>query len=336
MLRQVAGIALIASVLTLVPGAQEAVEAAGTRYIRVATLVPRDSDLARSLRKLDKALRTASSNAWGIRLYAGGVAGDEPDVLRKMRIGQMDASIVTTTGLSHLVKEIAVLDSPGVIHNYGEFEAVTTAMKDEWSKSFEAKGWKLLGWSETGQYRWFSRAGMERPSDLKERRPWLWPASFILKELYHVIGCNGVPLGVPEVYGALQTNMIDTVISTSTALVALQWHPTLRHVTEQTFGVLINGVVMRGAKWKQLPPEVGRTLQTELDRLVASERVETRRADERVYQHLLKRGYVADRWGPGGYEEYLAVEQQVRDRLVGRLYPFELLKRVMSIAAASS
>lgn len=336
MLRHALFAVIVASALVLIPTAQEAVHAAGTRYIRVATLVPRDSDLARSFRKLDKALRTSSENGWAIRLYAGGIAGDEPDVLRKMRIGQMDASIVTTTGLSHLVKEIAVLDSPGVIHDYGEFEAVTTAMKDEWSKSFDEQGWKLLGWSEAGQYRWFSRAGMARPSDLKEQRPWLWPASFILKELYHVIGCNGVPLGVPEVYGALQTNMVDTVISTPTALVALQWHAKLRHVTEQTFGVLINGMVMRGEKWKQLPPEVAQTLQGELDRLVASERDETRRTDQRAYQNLLKRGYVADRWGPGGYEEYLAVEKQVRERLVNRLYPPELLKRVMSIAGSSS
>lgn len=336
MLRHAPAIAVVAMVSMLVPGGGQTVQAANTRYIRVATLVPRDSDLARSFRKIDKALRSASHGGWGIRLYAGGVAGDEPDVLRKMRIGQMDASIVTTTGLSHLVKEIAVLDSPGVIHDYGEFEAVTSAMKDPWARSFDEKGWKLLGWSEAGQYRWFSRAGMARPSDLRERRPWLWPASFILKELYHVIGCNGVPLGVPEVFGALQTNMIDTVISTSSALVALQWHPNLRHVTQQTFGVLINGMVMRGEKWKQLPPEIGQTLQTELDRMVSAERADTRRADERAYQNLLKRGYVVDRWGPGGFEEYLAVEKQVRERLVNRLYPPELLKRVMSIAAASS
>lgn len=336
MLRHAHAIVLVALAMMLVPGASEHAQAANTRYIRVATLLPRDSDLARSFRKIDRALRSASNNGWAIRLYAGGVAGDEPDVLRKMRIGQMDASIVTTTGLSHLVKEIAVLDSPGVIHDYGEFEAVTTAMKDEWARSFDEKGWKLLGWSEAGQYRWFSRAGMERPSDLRERRPWLWPASFILKELYHVIGCNGVPLGVPEVFGALQTNMIDTVISTSTALVALQWHPRLRHVTEQTFGVLINGMVMRGEKWTQLPAGIGQTLQTELDRVVAAERADMRRADERAYQNLLKRGYVADRWGPGGYEQYLEVEKQVRDRLVNRLYPPDLLKRVMRIAGASS
>ncbi|HKU37676.1 MAG TPA: hypothetical protein VJR89_06000 [Polyangiales bacterium] len=58
-------------------------------------------------------------------------------------------------------------------------------------------------------------------------------------------------LGVPEVFGALQTRMIDTVISTAAALVGLQWHLTLEHVTQHTFGVLINGLVMSDSKPKE-------------------------------------------------------------------------------------
>jgi TRAP-type C4-dicarboxylate transport system substrate-binding protein len=125
-----------------------------------------------------------------------------------------------------------------------------------------------------------------------------------------VIGCNGVPLGVPEVYGAVQTHMIDTVISTASALVALQWHGTLNHVTQQTFGILINGLVMNGSKWKSLPPEVGQMLVSEANKLIAADRLETRAADERAYQVLLQRGYVADHWAKGGYEAYRPVEKR--------------------------
>jgi TRAP-type C4-dicarboxylate transport system substrate-binding protein len=263
------------------------------------------------------------------------VAGDEPDVLRKMEIGQLDASIVTTTGLSHIVKEIAVLDSPGVVDSYAQFEAVTQALQPEWEKSFDKAGFKLIGFSETGRYRWFSKSPITRPSDLKGVRPWLWPASFILKEIYRVVGCNGVPLGVPEVYGALQTGMIDTVITTSAALVALQWHAKLKHVTKQSFGVLINGLVMNGAKWRALPADVAQQLMTEATRVMTTERTEMREADVKAYDNLLERGYTADDWAPGGYQQYVAMEKQVRERLVGRLYSPQMLARVMKIAASA-
>jgi hypothetical protein len=114
---------------------------------------------------------------------------------------------------------------------------------------------------------------------------------------------------------------------------ALQWHPKLKHVTEQTFGVLINGLVMSGSKWKSLPPDTAQMLVREAQQLIASERSETRAADDRSYQLLLKRGYVADQWAKGGYEEYLDVEKQVRERLVDRLYSPELLARAMKVAA---
>ncbi|HKP57878.1 MAG TPA: TRAP transporter substrate-binding protein DctP [Polyangiales bacterium] len=315
-----------------VPGGSPRVTAAETQFIRLAALAPRDSDLVKRFLRIDKAMRAATNNGWGLRLYAGGVAGDEPDVLRKMKVGQMDASSITTTGLSSIVREVAVLDTPGVITNYKQFEAVTTAMRSEWEGNFAKVGFKLVAWGETGQYRWFSKTGITRPSDLKNVRPWVWPASYILKEIYRIVGCNGVPLGVPEVYGALQTGMIDTVITTAVALVALQWHASLSHQTKQTFGVLVNALVMNGDKYKALPPEVAALLTKEAEAAAASDRVETRKADEKAYENLLKRGYKEDEFAPAGRAEYLAMEKQVREHLVGRLYPPEMLARVQKIA----
>jgi TRAP-type C4-dicarboxylate transport system substrate-binding protein len=315
------------------PGGTPRVSAAETQFIRVAALAPRDSDLSKRFIRMDKALRSTTNNGWAIRLYAGGVAGDEPDVLRKMKVGQMDASNITTTGLSQIVREVAVLDTPGVISNYKQFEAITTAMKTEWEGNFAKVGFKLVAWGESGQYRWFSKSAITRPADLKNVRPWVWPVSYILKEIYHVVGCNGVPLGVPEVYGALQTGMIDTVITTAVALVALQWHANLNHMTKQTFGVLVNALVMNADKFKQLPPDVAALLTKEAEEAAMTDRVETRKADEKAYANLLKRGYKADEFGPGGREEYVAMEKTVREHLVGRLYPAEMLARVQKIAS---
>ncbi len=156
---QRSAIAIGLGVLMLsVPGGSARVTAAETQFIRVAALAPRDSDLAKRFIRMDKAMRAATNNGWALRLYAGGVAGDEPDILRKMKVGQMDASNITTTGLSQIVREVAVLDTPGVITNYKQFEAVTTAMKSEWEGSFAKVGFKLVAWGESGQYRWFSRS----------------------------------------------------------------------------------------------------------------------------------------------------------------------------------
>ena len=335
MLRKLIAASLIGSLMLVVPGGSHIATAAETQYIRIATLAPRDSDLAKGFIKLDKGLRAATNNGWGVRLYPSGVAGDEVDVIRKMKVGQMDASIITSIGLSQIVREVDVLNAPGVINNYKQLEAVQAALTPEWESTFDKSGFRLLAWGETGQYRWFAKNAMNKPTDIKAMRPWVWPASHSQKEIFRILGANGVPLAVPEVYGALQTQMVDMVINTSVALVALQWHANLKHVTERTMGVLIGAMLMKSEKWKSMPPDAQQHVQNEIHKNTASDKNDVRQADERSYQQLIKRGYVADKWNADAEKEYNTMADSVRKHLVGRVYSAELLERAMKTAAGA-
>jgi TRAP-type C4-dicarboxylate transport system substrate-binding protein len=335
MLRKLIATSLIGSLMLVVPGGSHIATAAETQYIRIATLAPRDSDLAKGFIKLDKGLRAATNNGWGVRLYPSGVAGDEVDVIRKMKVGQMDASIITSIGLSQIVREVDVLNAPGVINNYKQLEAVQAALTPEWESAFDKSGFRLLAWGETGQYRWFAKNPINKPTDLKSMRPWVWPASHSQKEIFRILGANGVPLAVPEVYGALQTSMVDMVMSTSVALVALQWHPNLKHVTERTMGVLIGAMLMKSEKWKSMPADAQQHVENEIHKNTAGDKADVRQSDERSYQQLIKRGYVVDKWTADAEKEYNAMADSVRKHLVGRIYSAELLDRAMKTAASA-
>lgn len=329
--KAIAATLLLAFGLAL-PGSPQTVQAGETQLIRIATLAPKDSELSRGFSKINQNLRTATSNGWGIRLYPSGIAGDEKDVIRKMRVGQMDSSIITTTGLSQIVREVAVLDAPGVITNYTELERVQSAMNKEWEENFRKSGFELLGWGETGQYRYFSKAPVTRVSDLKAMRPWVWPESYVLQEMYRAVGATGVPLQVPEVYGALQTGMIDAMVATALAVVALQWHTKLTHVSQRTNGVLLGAMIMTNERWKGIPEDVRKHLLDEIRKNTEGDRQNVRKQDDKAYKKLLERGYKATAFGAGGEEEYQKMAETVRKRLAGRVYPQALLDRVIKIA----
>jgi TRAP-type C4-dicarboxylate transport system substrate-binding protein len=336
MVRNLIAVGLIGTLMIALPGSSKVATAAETQFLRIATLAPRDSDLAKGFMKLDQGMRKATNNAWGVRLYPSGVAGDEPDVLRKMKVGQMDASIITSVGLSQIVGDTTLLSTPGVIHNYKELEAIQKVMTPEWDTSFDKAGYKLLAWGETGQLRWFAKTPLTRPSSIKNMRPWVWPASSALKESLHALGANGVPLGVPEVYGALQTGMIDMVTTTCVALVALQWHTNLKFVTKQANGVLVGALLMGSEKWKSMPPDVQKIVQDEVTRNQTSDKEEIRRADDRSYENLLKRGYTANDWTGEPTKEYDAMAETVQKHLAGRIFSVATLTRVKQIAASAN
>jgi TRAP-type C4-dicarboxylate transport system substrate-binding protein len=316
-----------------VPGSARTAKAAKAKnMIRIATLAPRDTELTRGFARIDKGLRTATGDNWGIQLYPSGIAGDEKDVIRKMRVGQMDGSVITTTGLSQIVRDVTVLDAPGVINNYAELERVQGAMAKEWATSFEKSGFKLIAWGEVGQYRYFSTKPVKRPADLKTMRPWLWPESYTLKEIYHTLGVTGVPLGVPEVYGALQTNMVDACVSTAIATVALQWHTKLTYITNRTHGVLLGAMIMTNDKWNGIPPDVKATLEEQIRQNTEGDAKNVRQDDDKAFKKLLSRGHTGIDYTPEGEKEYEAMAKTVRERMIGRVYPKELLDRVIKIA----
>jgi TRAP-type transport system periplasmic protein len=334
MMQKLIAATLIGAMVLALPGGEVAT-AADTQYLKIATLAPRDSDLAKAFLKLDKQLKTATGGAWGVKLFAGGTQGDETDVIKKISEGQLDASLITSVGLSQIVRETTLLTTPGVITSYKQLEAVQASLSKEWEANFEKAGYKLLGWGETGQLRWFAKTPLTRPGSVAQMRPWVWPASHSQKETLRAAGGNGVPLGVPEVFGALSTGMIDMVISTCVAMVSLQWHANLKYMTKNTTGILVGALLMGGNRWKAMPPDVQKLVAQEVTKNRAEDKTEIRAADERSFSAMLKRGYTANEWTGAAISEYNKISETVQKRLVGRMYTQAQLDKVKALAASA-
>jgi TRAP-type C4-dicarboxylate transport system substrate-binding protein len=309
-------------------GAQEAIT------LRIATLAPRGSSWMRVFDAWNNTLRQRTNNRLQLRVYAGGSQGDERDVVRKIRIGQLDGAALTSTGLSLIVRPVLVLQAPGVVDNYQQLDRARTAMNTEFSQQFEANGVKLLGWGDVGEGRIFSNRPILHPNDLRAVRPWVWRDDSMFGEFLSVIGANGVRLGVPEVLPALSTGQIDTFVASATAASALQWTTRVTHVTQQANSILVGATVLSTSKFDSLPPD----LQTAL--LESSAQAHTtlvtriRRDDGRYYTALTTRHGLTAVDLSANQSEWTDVARQTRERLAGRLYPRELMERVMAAARA--
>jgi TRAP-type C4-dicarboxylate transport system substrate-binding protein len=335
MLRFVLIASLAVSVL-LIPGSQRRVAAGTAVEIKVATLAPRNSPFIREFERLDQKLRQETNDGVRIRLYASGSAGDESDVIRKMRAGQLDAAMIASDGLGLVLPEVNVLRTPGVVTNYKQLEAVQNVMLPEFNKRFEEKGFKLIAWGEAGEYRYFSREPVTAPSDIRRMRPWLWPSSPIMKEMWKAIGAVPVPLGMGEVYGAVQTKMIDLVESTAIAFVALQWHATdLAYVTDETSGVLIGAWLINKGTFDKLEPQWQASMLRLAEENNEATRLRTRAADDQAYERLVGRGLKVTKLTEAGKQQMAEVRKHVRSALTGRVFSAELLGRVQQIADAA-
>ena len=84
----------------------------GSQQIKLGVLVPEGTNWGNSLKKLSKEIATATGGEVSFKVYYGGVAGDEPDVLRKVRVGQMHGGIFTGKVLGDISGNIRAIEIP--------------------------------------------------------------------------------------------------------------------------------------------------------------------------------------------------------------------------------
>jgi len=229
------------------------------------------------------------------------------------------------------VRPVLVLSSPGLIETYDELERVREKMTPRFDEMFREAGFELLAWADAGKGRIMSTMPILRPSDLKKARPWVWKDDPIFAEFLKVVGANGVRLGVPEVYAALQTKMVDVVPNSAIGALALQWYTKLKYMSKDSFGIVMGASVIKKEKLDQLSAEDQAVLKSTAVRAGAALDRVVRRDDAKAYQVLIDRGIEVLDTGP--YRaEWEEAALQTRERLVGRIFSRSLLEEAEAAA----
>jgi TRAP-type C4-dicarboxylate transport system substrate-binding protein len=319
---------LLAALVGVVPGTFA--EAAEQQVLKVALAIPRSQEIVIEVKKYNDKLAALTNNSVQVRVYWGGAAGDDTDVLRKMKTGQMDAAPLSLELVSSFVRQALVLASPALFTNYKQLDAVRNALTPQMDKEAYDNGFKIMAWGDVGRLRLLSKEPVASLADFKKTRPWLYPQSEALKDFYKLVGATGVPLGLMEVYGALQTNMIDVVWASAVLGAALQWHTGTHYITEQGLGFISGAFAIRRGAWEALPENAKNSMNELADERRVKNQIEIRKADERAYIKLVERGHKPVKLT--NVAEWQKAGAAVREHMVGRVYTRELVTKAESIA----
>jgi TRAP-type C4-dicarboxylate transport system substrate-binding protein len=310
------------------------VSAAGKTTIRLATLAPAGSSWDKVFRAWNNSLKKETGGAVEFQFFNGGIQGDEKDVIKKMKLGQLDASGLTSIGLGQIVRPITILQLPGIFDSYAQLNKVREKMAPEFEAMFTKEGYHLLGWGDAGMGRVFSKRPILHPADYKSVRPWMAKDDPTMPILMKMIGANGVALGIPEVFPALQTGMVDTVLVSAIAAVALQWFRYLTHMSTDTSIAIVGATVVREEVFKSLAPDHQKVLADTGKKAHATLVAQVQKEDQNAYKTLLARGI--KEFDPLGTPELKAEWAKVNDDLIkqltGRIFPKELLEKVRTVA----
>ncbi len=297
--------------------------------IKVATIAPDGSTWVKVLKEYDSQIRKESNGRIGFKIYAGGVAGDEIDVLKKIRVGQYHAAGFTGVGIGEIAPNLRVLDSPFLFKSYDEVDYIYQKFSDEFERELEKGGFVLLGWAEVGFVYTFTKAPIYGVDDLKKLKMWAWQGDPIAEVAYKVIGITPVPLSITEVLTSLQTGIIDGVYSSPLAILATQWFTRVKYMHDVPLSNASGALLISKRYFDSLPKDLQEILlkngRKYMRRLVELSREENKRAIETLRKNGI---IITEPPSKKVLSEYDEVGKRIRRELVGKVFSQDWLDKV--------
>jgi len=297
--------------------------------IKFATLAPDGSTWMNIMNDFDKELRAQTNSEVGFRIYAGGVLGDEKDVLRKIRIGQLHSGGFTGVGMGEIASDVRILDTPFLFKTYDEVDHIYTKLSDTFAESFSKNGYELLGWAEVGFVYVFTKDPVSTLDDMRKQKMWVWQGDQVAEATFKVFGLNPVPLSVIDVMTALQTNMVNGVYTSPLAAVALQWFTKVKYMMNVPLADASGAVLISKRMYKKIPENHRATLK-HLAQKYMSELTKLSREDNEKAIETLKKNGIKIMQAPDEetLNNYYKIGSSARNQLVGKFYSKELLSQV--------
>ena len=235
-----------------------------TYTLKFATLLPTGTAWSKILDNWVEEIEAKSQGRLKVKMYSGGVMGDEPDVLRKIRKNQLQGSLFTGYGIGRIYSPARVLEMPFLFKDTNESDYVRDQLMPEIKTGFKENGFELLGWPEVGFIHFFSKNKIESIEDMQKSRIWLWQGDPLGEAFFKAANISPVPLSIIDVYPQLSAKhgSIDTVYISTFGAIGLQWHTKLKYSTNISVTNAIGGLVISNRFFDKLPQDLQQLLKT--------------------------------------------------------------------------
>ena len=315
---------LLAAALLSWPGAARS----APTVVKMATLAPEGSSWYRVLQEMGEEWRKASGGAVTLRIYPGGIAGDEDAVIRKMRIGQIQAAAITGIGLAYLEPSFYALHIPMMYESDEEFDSVRDRYAPVLERKLEEKGFIVLNWGDAGWVRFFSKNPVVTPAEAKALKLFQWAGDTNLVQLYKETGFHPVPLSTNDLLPGLQTGMVNGFSSTPLVALAFQWFGLGPNMADLRYAPLTGATVIGKRAWEKIPADLRPKLLEASRRAGRQLRAEIRRLNGEALGVMVKNGLKIHKVPPEVKAQWRKMVEDNYPRIRGKIMPAEAFDTV--------
>ena len=288
--------------------------------IKLGSVVPRDSHWDRGLRQIAAEWHAASGGSLTLTIYPGGVAGDELDIIRKMRIGQIDAAALSAMGLNTVYSGVASVVLPSLVRTDAELRYVLTQMRPFLEQELQKRGYKVILWTSVGWVYFFARYPVLVPEDLQRLKLFVMSGDSDKVSAWQAAGFNVVPLGTTDILPSLQSGLVDAMAVPPLIAAAYQWFAIASNMTEFRWAPLIGAVVIRMKTWQRIDSDLRHELLSVARRHEAQMWAQTEQVEQQALQIMQANGLTVHPIPQGVRQRWETLLVDGSDALIGKSF----------------
>jgi len=320
-----------AAALALTALASPAVSQSAPTRIRLGTMAPQGTSYHRILQEMGERWRTATNGQVQLTVYAG-TMGSEAELVRRMRLGQLQAGTLSVIGLEEIDPQVTALSvMPMMFRSAEEAEYVRVRLQPQLEQRLLDRGFVVLFWADAGWVQYFSRSAAVRPEDFRRLKVFVTAGSTSQIDLMRAEGWNPVALEWSDALTALQTGMIDAIPTIPYYALAMQYYTVANHMLKLDWAPLAGATLVNRRTWEALPPET-RTVMLAAAR-DAGQRFQARAhlENDSAVTAMQRRGLVVHEFTPAAEVEWRTMVERLYPRIRGSLVPADIFDQVVQL-----
>lgn len=232
------------------------IDAQAAVRIRLGTLAPKGSSYYNELAKMGSTWKKETRGKVSLTIYPDGRMGGEAEMVRRVRVGQLQGGLFSAVGLTEIEPAVSGLQNvPMLFESLDEVDYVGKKLQPLLEDQLQKKGFKVLFWANAGWVYFFTKAPVSVPDDLRKLKIFTWAGSPKVVDVYKGAGMNPVPLETKDILPGLQTGLISAVNMPPVIANVNQIDTKAPFMLDLQWAPLVGAAVIATKAWNRLPSE---------------------------------------------------------------------------------
>jgi len=267
-----------------------AIPVVNAQTIKLATIAPEGSVWMIEMRAGAKEITERTDGRVKFKFYGGGVQGNDKQVLRKMRIGQLHGGAFTSNALVEFQKDAILFGMPMLFKDLDEVRFARQRMDDKLRDLLEQAGFVNFGFASGGFAYIMSNRPVARLTDMQGLKVWVPDGDKISYSAAKALGISPVTMPLTDVLTGLQTELLDTIMAPPAGTIVLQWNTSVSYITDLPLSYIFAMLVIEKKYFDRIQADDQLIVREVMERVYEGFEIQGNEDNAKAYQALLNDG----------------------------------------------